>query len=971
MAATKGKKSATAQSRQLNPSPAKPTRTPKLKKGKAKEDAGTEAANIVNGWEDPTELEENTPWSWTSLTDSWASRHTSIFTKDGSYFFSVVGSGVKIYSAVNGQVVSTLSASASGSSASKSSGRDGHTDVITGAIISPRNPFQLITASLDGCIKVWDYLEADLLQTIDLGQPILHLCAHGNFQDSVFVAVARPGKKKNADPGSKDDNAAVLRVSLKPSTATATNPRQKSSEIVAVGKTRSTCGLAVSSSGQWLVAVAGHKAYVAQTSSLKSGFTKFVSPEALTCLAFHPSEEYFATGDAKGNIRLWYCLNEDIIRSQSAVGVEKKAQTTTLHCGGEESVLVIWQLHTGKKEFVPRVGSPILSIAVHRTKDQEEQYLLGLTDASFVLIDAGALKITKSFSRIKLDSSLPPGEQTLPISPPLAYHSQSSSLMLPSSHPSSLQAYSPSQHQILLELEISPSNRVSRRDEKHIEPSRVLSVAIARSGLWMATLDSREGDDTFRREIYLKVWRWNSQTGVWSLNTRIDRPHGEAMVNAVEFSPEHSRPLLVTAGEDGKVRVWGTRTTMDKNGEREDFWVARSSFGYRSEVPKHASWSPDGSLLAIVYGAYIVLHDPLTSLVHCVLSWSHCKSASSAYFVGNEGRHLAVAGTHDIAMWDLVTRTVQWHRRCPVPITTIVPHPVNETLAVFHNSSEKEEVTTVKVYRATSRTPVKVRSLPFRLLSITSYPSHPTSPSHDPHFTFIGITTTWNVVMLGDHLPAPEEGVTSAQTIADAVEAGSRRTLFQDIFGKSAFADSSNIQQPPSGDVRKYSRPETGLLDGPAHLLPPLESMFDYLMDGYIQPRLPSRHEKDGEGEDSMEEDADVEMDTAEDTEPVVVGARSERIVSYQEMDTLVELFKQHVVARRNASAGSMNGHKVNGSHAHTNGHINIGQPRDRINGHLPTSWRPPIQAKAPTNGAGEEVSSPATIGQKRKKSLA
>ena len=156
-------------------------------------------------------------------------------------------------------------------------------------------------------------------------------------------------------------------------------------------------------------------------SSLSTGFTKYVSPEKLSCLAFHPSEEYFATGDEKGTIRLWYCLNDRI--ALNAVGVEKKAQTTTLHwhahsvsslsftpngayllSGGEEAVLVVWQLHTGKKEFVPRVGAPINSVSISTSPvgGSEGEYLLSLADATFTFINATSLKISRSYSQIKL-----------------------------------------------------------------------------------------------------------------------------------------------------------------------------------------------------------------------------------------------------------------------------------------------------------------------------------------------------------------------------------------------------------------------------------------------------------------------------------------------------------------------------------------------------------------------------------------
>ena len=189
--------------------------------------------------------------------------------------------------------------------------------------------------------------------------------------------------------------------------------------IQPVGKTRSVTGLAISSNGAWLVATAGHKVHIAKTSSLSTGFTKYVSPERLTCLAFHPFEEYFATGDDKGNVRLWYCLNDNL--AINARGVEKRTQTTSLHwhahavssvtftpngayllSGGEEAVLVIWQLHTGKKEFVPRVGAQISTVSVSRSRISEEEYLLGLADSTYTFISSASLKITRSYSRIKI-----------------------------------------------------------------------------------------------------------------------------------------------------------------------------------------------------------------------------------------------------------------------------------------------------------------------------------------------------------------------------------------------------------------------------------------------------------------------------------------------------------------------------------------------------------------------------------------
>ena len=403
----------------------------------------------------------------------------------------------------------------------------------------------------------------------------------------------------------KDQNAAVMRVSLQNS-ASANSMSLRSAEELVVGKILSPTGLAIAPNGAWLVATAGHKVYVARTSALTAGFTKYVSPERLTCLAFHPLEEYFATGDDKGVVRLWYCLNEESVTNVG--GVEKKTQTSLMHwhahpvstltftangayllSGGEEAVLVIWQLHTGRREFVPRVGSAINTVSVTRSNNGEE-YLLGLADATYVFVNANNLKISRSYSRLKLGAYFivhssfclhlwaDPGVYDHDPSPskirstPLSVHSLSSTLLLPSSHPSSLQIYSLETSTVNYELEVSPSNRTSRREDKPVEPSRVEQCVISSSGHWMATVDTRENDGDFRAEIYLKLWVWNDKSAVWVLNTRIDKPHMDKKITSLEFSPGHAEDMplqLVTTGEDGIVKVWRLRDQKLKTGERE------------------------------------------------------------------------------------------------------------------------------------------------------------------------------------------------------------------------------------------------------------------------------------------------------------------------------------------------------------------------------------------------------------------
>lgn len=352
---------------------------------------------------------------------------------DYSYFFSTVGAAVKIYSSSTGKIVSTLSALSDGHT-SRDASRHGHSKSITAAVLNPENPFQLITASLDGLVKIWDFMDAKLLQTLVIGEPITQMCTHERCKGYVFVSI--PTKERSATAkqgwfpchyvahpslihcGRTVGNTMIHRVAL--SSAKTSLRHSKPSQILKVGKTKNARSLSVSSSGDWLVVLGGSSVYVAATASLSSGFSKYDSPEKLTALAVHPTEDCFATGDNIGQIRLWYCLDGRPVASHNPRN-SNKAQTTIMHwhahavsalsftpngayllSGGEESVLVIWQLHSGKREFVPRIGAPIVCIAVRSTQSGGEEFLVGLVDGTYVFVHAATLTATRMIARVKL-----------------------------------------------------------------------------------------------------------------------------------------------------------------------------------------------------------------------------------------------------------------------------------------------------------------------------------------------------------------------------------------------------------------------------------------------------------------------------------------------------------------------------------------------------------------------------------------
>lgn len=218
--------------------------------------------------------------------------------------------------------------------------------------------------------------------------------------------------------------------------------------------------LLISPRNTYLVALAGAKAYTfrlparsaeALPANWKPACVKFVSDHLFTCGAFSPDavagkasgEEWFATGDVKGIIRLWHGLDDAFQQLEASAAIaprddnsssshhndtEKRLPTTVLHWHahavagiaftpsgaqllsvGEESVLVQWHLASGKREYIPRLGGrSIISLAVKEgSRSLEEEWWMTLVDGSSVRVGASTGKATTVGSNVKLGQFSP------------------------------------------------------------------------------------------------------------------------------------------------------------------------------------------------------------------------------------------------------------------------------------------------------------------------------------------------------------------------------------------------------------------------------------------------------------------------------------------------------------------------------------------------------------------------------------
>lgn len=86
-------------------------------------------------------------------------------------------------------------------------------------------------------------------------------------------------------------------------------------------------------------------------------------------------------------------------------------------------------------------------------------------------------------------------------------------------------------------------------------------------------------------------------------------------------------------------------------------WVPRSSFGFESDTPRHASWSPDGSLLAVATGTSVILYDPCTNVPRHTFVCRESPRPRQAHFIGPSGRFLVVIGDLDLVVWNVTSRS--------------------------------------------------------------------------------------------------------------------------------------------------------------------------------------------------------------------------------------------------------------------------------------------------------------------------
>jgi NET1-associated nuclear protein 1 (U3 small nucleolar RNA-associated protein 17) len=298
-----------------------------------------------------------------------------------------------------------------------------------------------------------------------------------------------------------------------------------------------------------------------------------------------------------------------VCKIRQALKPEANKSGNYIISGGTETVLVLWQLDTGKQQFLPHMTATIQNVVV---SPSGTSYGIQLADNSAMVLSVAELKPTANIAGIQartleyedpVDSSVRRVEENA-FGSLLFQHTAAavnpanpSQLLLTVGSAQGVSHTKPLHTSIpfLQTFDLGTGHGVSRQalartnvtninvapNAHPVSEPKVIHMQTSFDGTWLATVDEwvppvrdldfipqqgmlMESEHRRRTEIFLKFWEWNKENGDWELVTRIDAPHASADMASsgkiLSLAADPSSTRFSSIGDDGVVRIWSLKT---------------------------------------------------------------------------------------------------------------------------------------------------------------------------------------------------------------------------------------------------------------------------------------------------------------------------------------------------------------------------------------------------------------------------
>lgn len=562
-------------------------------------------------------------WTWSSPVGGWFLPEDPVFTSDEKCLLLANARKLFVYATDTSTLVSSLS---------KSSSR------ISTYALSATNPRHVYTAS-DSLITLWDWTNGKTLGRWDIGSPVQSMSVVADPVSNMDLVYS------HESPSSHIINVHALR----------TREQLGQTELKQILKKKLAIkGMRVLFDGKIVIVVMQKAILIGKRKAQKTALQEYeyvwrefqTSKTIMTFDAYVRIPEQSSTGkqpsDSGGHVDLavgdqegaiW--LFEDVLSAyiriektrkdgarsvdlemlrpkklhwhRDAVGSVKWSRDGNyLISGGKETVLVLWQLSTGKQQHLPHLTAAIENIVV---SPSGASYAVSLANNSVIVLSTTELEAKMNIIGVqsrKVEKELFPRTATpndyatdLFNSVPMVVDPGNPSQMLfsvPSSQPRQdmkfrsepyLQTFDLATQHAVSKQALTRNNATDPNmapDGRPIEEPTVklMQISSDEASKWLATVDEwippkddlsyldegiqqfNQEERQFRREVYLKFWEWDEKNDQWILNSRLDAPHFYETIGAgariLDLAADPSGTGFATVGEDRTIRIWKPKT---------------------------------------------------------------------------------------------------------------------------------------------------------------------------------------------------------------------------------------------------------------------------------------------------------------------------------------------------------------------------------------------------------------------------
>ncbi|KAK1433946.1 hypothetical protein QVD17_10864 [Tagetes erecta] len=790
------------------------------------------------------------------------------FSNDGKKLLVCTGNTVSVFSTATGLQVAEL---------------EGHTALVTSIIVVPApTPASMIlcycwTTSLDGTIKYWDFSVPELVKSINIQLPVYSmvipsLLTHQSEDKdklSDIYAYISVEDTKNAQNNQRNElRGKILKCNLS---------KSRLVRGVTLSESKKPENITISSTGKYLGIHEKRKIRIWEvptkdTKNISYRKLKLSHTKNLSCIAFHPTERIVAAGDKTGRILIWRGFgdktfsgtkseNENLLKDEDekpGVRGNGDADSCTtwhwhssevkvlsfssdgvyLYSGGKEGVLVVWQLDTGKKKFLPRIGTPLLYFT---TSPDLSLSSISCADNRIHILKMPQMEILKSISGIKLPSPVP---ETFRGSCNDFVFDRTSGLVAVRTENYCIQLYS-----LFDDREISEVQICERNHQPSDDVTMILNlVALSFEGSVLCTVETRMAEEGIGGFVTLKFWERGSQNNNFTLSTVIYEPHRDAGVSAVAFHP--TRGMAVSASYGGDFKVWVSNHEIqqkDKMTQRVR-WACHAVGSYRKKPMTAAAFSNDGSVLAVAAETVITLWDPDKNVLVAVIG-STRETIENLSFIGDSSFLVSASqGAYgQLSVWSMSKLSVSWSYELHTEaiacsendshfaVLVTFPEPSKAELAASHNADGA-----ILLFKAENPVPVAswfVKQAKGGGLSFIqrSRSLDDNMDENEGSVLLAYVNGDHEYAVFNPHgIEMQERKARHTNRASSLEETG--QSGYASIYGKLPEFKLETIEARAEA-VTPSERPWETIFSGPSHSLPPLTKLCSAFLESFLEKR--------------------------------------------------------------------------------------------------------------------------------------